>query len=90
MDTVYEIVDYTDDEKYFTLGIFETAEQALDEIDKAERRDSPISEFCDGEYEEIQVLKRKIGWSQHGTTIKTIKRQEFYDEDKDEYYWKRV
>jgi len=90
LDQVFEVVDYTDDEKYYTLGIFKTIEQAEHEIETNLQDDCAFSEFCYGEYEEIQILKRKIGWSQHGKPVKTIKRKEFYDEDNDKFYWERV
>lgn len=87
---IYEVVDYTNDEMYYTLGLFLSLEQAMEYIEEAEEPDRTISEFVYDHYEEIQILKRKIGWSQHGKPVKTIRREEKYNEEEDEYYWQRI
>lgn len=87
---IYELVDYSYGEEYYTLGIFESVEDALREIEKVEQDYCPISEFVYDDYEELHLYKRKIGWSQHGTPTLKIRRKEEYDEEKDEFYWRRL
>ena len=87
--SVYEICDTTDDEMYFPLGIFETREKALAEINKADEVKEKISEHSD-DNETITVYKRVFGWTELGTPVVTIKRERYYDEKADDYYWRRV
>lgn len=80
---VYEVVDYTNEEMYYPLGVFLDYEQAKKEL--LETPDGKaISEWCD-DCENVCIYKRKIGFSGQGKKVFEIYREEVYHEDKDEY-----
>lgn len=86
---IYEICDTSDDEMYFPLGIFLSLDDAKAAIEQVEAVGEKLSERAE-EHEEITVRERKTGWSEHGRDALVINREEYYDEDKDEYLWRRV
>ena len=86
METIFEVIDRTDDEMYYPLGIFLTLEAAKKEIIDYPK-DERISEFSQEEFEEIAIIERKIGWSGNGETVFTLERNEYYSDDDDEFYW---
>lgn len=89
-EAVFEVVDYTNDEMYFPLGIFPTLTSAIEYIERAGGRDSAISWHQGQEYEEVVIIKRKFGWTENGTEVLRIKREEYYNEETDEYLWRKV
>lgn len=85
---VYEVLDYTDDEMYYPLGIFKSLHQAENHIIESEKPDRAISwHAC--ETERIVIRKRKIGWSGNGKDLLEINRHQVYDEESDTYLWTR-
>lgn len=86
---VFEICDTTDDEMYFPLGIFATIDEAKAEIDKFDLAKEKVSERAE-EHETLTIYRRDMGWTEHGFPAMTIDREECYDEEADEYYWRRV
>jgi hypothetical protein len=89
---VYEVVDATDDERYYPLGIFLSQKEAVRAVQSLSRTDKAISwivDESDNNCERIEIRKREIGWSEHGVTVQTIERSEYYDEENDEYKWKK-
>ena len=86
---VYEVLDTSDDEAYYTLGIFLSLEDAEKAIKEVESESESLSEYSE-DYEEITIRKRKIGWSIQSPSVLVIRRGTFYDEGKDEYLWRRV
>lgn len=89
-EAVFEVVDYTNDEMYFPLGIFPTLTSASEYIERAEEKDRAISWHQEQEYEEVVIIKRKFGWTENGSEVLRIKREEYYNEETDEYLWRRV
>lgn len=89
-EDVFEVVDYTNDEMYYPLGIFPTLTSASEYIEDAEKKDRPVSPWQDEENETIVIMKRKFGWSENGVRILEINREEYYNEETDEYLWRRV
>lgn len=89
-EAVYEVVDYTDNEMYYPLGIFPTLDSANEYIEIGEKDDRAISWHQGEEYEEIVIIKRKFGWSGNGKEVGRIRREEYYDEKTDKYLWRRV
>ncbi len=89
-EAVFEVVDYTNDEMYYPLGIFPTLTSATEYIEEAEQKDRPVSPWQDEEFETLVIVRRKFGWTENGTRILEINREEYYDEETDKYLWRRV
>lgn len=90
---VFEVIDATDDEMYYPLGVFLSQKEAVAAIKKSEDEDNPISMWAgmsDSDNETIKVRKRKVGWSEGGDCVLTINRKIHYDEENDKYVWRRV
>lgn len=85
---VFEIIDSTDDEMYFPLGIFLTEGEALRAIRKADP-EHPVSEHAE-DYESLSIVRRKIGWDGFGKRIWEFRRETQYNEERDEYLWKVI
>ena len=87
IEKLYEVVDATDDEMYFTQGIFlslEDATKAIEsESDLANLTESDLDEYC-----KLEIRERKIGWSGHGKVVYTREWVSEYNEEKDEYEWR--
>jgi hypothetical protein len=93
MKYVYEVIDSTDDERYYPLGVYLSLKEANRAIQSIARKDRAISWIADDsgtDFECIRIKKRKIGWSENGTTVNEIKREQFYNEENDEYEWRSV
>ena len=88
---VYEVIDASNDEMYFPLGIFLTLKDALDDI-KSHGKEA-VTEYGrngDIDHEILKIKQRAIGWDGGGTLSITIRREQYYDEKADEYYWRGV
>jgi hypothetical protein len=88
---VFEAVDVTSDETYWTLGIWPTLEAAMAALDTCQE---PSDFGCD-EHEEyngvcvVEIRERKIGWSGVGKTCSRTSWHLDYDEDSDTQKWHR-
>ena len=89
MDSIFEIIDSTNDEMFFPLGVFNTFEEAKEKITNYQK-DESIGEDPYDEYEKIEIVEREFGWSGHGKKVFTLERKMVYDEKDDEYYWVNV
>lgn len=87
MNKVYELCNTTDDEMYFPLGMFESLEKVKECIDYHDKIAMALSEDAE-EYEELSVFERKFGLTEHGKKVLVINREEYYEEESDEYKWK--
>lgn len=87
--SVFEICDTSDDEVYFPLGMFATLDDAKSELDKFDVSKEKVSDRAE-EHETITVFERPMGWTEHGKSALVVEREEYYDEDADEYYWRKV
>lgn len=89
---VYEIVDATSDEQYFTLGVWLTLAEAIKELEGC----NEPADFCAPSADDndgvsiIEIREREIGWSDcyPGKVVYTKRWIEDYDEERDEYAWK--
>ena len=81
--SVYEVVDYTNDETYYPLGIFPTFEEALSETKSSEKPYRPISFYDPEEFEIIKIMKRKFGFSENGVCVYELQRNETIEEEND-------
>lgn len=87
MECVYEVIDQTDDEMYYPIGMFLSVEEAEAKIRMHDEDDTPVSESgANGEYETIAIHKRKIGWCDGGSVVKVFERECRTTED-DDHRW---
>ena len=79
---IFEVVDASDDERYYSLGVFLTKDEAMACLNA----DEPP---CDGEESvTIEVRQRKIGWHPHDSIqIASRNWTQSYDDESDEK-WK--
>lgn len=85
---VYELVDATDDEMYFGIGLFSS--EAVAEAFVDERMDDPrFMTDCDhDQYMKVELRRRPLDeWSSVGKTVRTWEWTQEYDERADEYKW---
>jgi hypothetical protein len=83
---VYEIVDASSDENYFTLAIFPTLKEAIDSV--AFDDEPPCDHECD-ESVIVEIRERQFGWKPHctGKVVYKIVWNSTYDEVLDRYKW---
>jgi hypothetical protein len=87
--SVFEIVDASSDETYWTCGIFltlESAVAAINECDEPHDLGGDHSDF-DDDYAKVEVRERKVGWSGTGKVVHTQEWERKYDEPTDDYSW---
>lgn len=85
---VFELVDVTDDEKYYSLGIWLTLEEATSALDACQCPDDLGSYYCHDDYCMVQIRERKVGWcSPDGKPVCVREWAATYDEAKDEFSW---
>jgi hypothetical protein len=88
IEAVYEVVDATDPEIYWPLGMFLTRESAMQAITV----DDPDSIRGGGSLDDFRVMEvreRKIGFGEHRNVVGKMTWTSEYDEAKDEYKWTR-
>lgn len=88
--SVFEIVDATNDEQYYTVGIWLTLEAALAAIEKC--GDNPPGENLDDEKITMEIRERKIGvldWSECGSAVAEVFWIKTHRESDDSYEWRR-
>ncbi len=86
MNKIYQVVDMTDDEMYFSMGFFYTKDDAVKAIKEATDKTRPLSDHAD-EYEKIEIREQEIGLSDDYKTVYELERRSEYDEETDEYVW---
>lgn len=84
--SIFELVDVTDEETYYTMGLFETAEEAIRQASTSENNTPPCNEIGE-DYVTMEVRKRTIGklqWSETGEVVATVRWvRKYSDEDED-------
>lgn len=89
--SVFEVVDSTDDENYFTLGIFISLAEAMREVETCVEPDDLGGDHGDHEeYCVVEIRERKIGWGGIGRKVAEYEWKSTYDEAADEYGWIRT
>jgi hypothetical protein len=86
--SVFELVDCTNEETYFPMGLFLSLEDALAQVKDL---DEPPTENPE-EYVKMEIRERQIGklsWWDNGKTVATITWIQDYIEAKDEWVWHR-
>lgn len=93
-DFVFELRDITDEEVYFTLGLFHSIEEAETTIASVEDINSPISWYQDGgDKESLILIKIPFGmgneYTNHQEVLK-ISREQYFNEQLESYEWRRI
>ena len=71
LDAVYELVDTTDDEMYYPIGIFLSLEEAVSAVESRDRPWNLSDQAYDCDGATIEIRKRRIGL--HGHRFETVK-----------------
>lgn len=83
---VYELINATNEEMYFPLGVFSNLEDLLKKLDGHE--EPP----CDEDHEDcivLEVKERELDkWEDHGKTVAKRIWEKVYNEKEDDYQWK--
>lgn len=89
MSPVFEVIDSSNDEMYWTLGIYTDLPEAIGAVrDLCSDTSSNVTDYgCDGAYEEISIEKREIGWTGRGETVYTLSREKMYNQETGEDFW---
>lgn len=67
---VFEAIDATNEENYWTLGMFATLEDAIEQLTKCTPDDLPSDRDCDDECCRVEVYEHKVGqWGGHGRKV---------------------
>lgn len=86
--TVYELVDATDDEAYFTAGLFSSVEAAVKFVEDSDP--DGLSEMGDSHdsYIKAELRERPLDkWSGTGKVVRVWEWIHEYSENEDEYFW---
>ena len=84
---IYEIVDNSDNEQYFSLGYWTDKKLAIEALDSC---NNPYDLGSPVESEEVglfEVREHKEGWGSFYNIVKSVKFIEKYNEKRDEYIW---
>lgn len=88
---IFEIADVSDEECFFTIGVFLTLEEAVAAIEaKAEPWQLCESAMFSGEYAAMEIRKKKLGVldpMNNGEVVWARKWVNKYDEETDEEEW---
>jgi hypothetical protein len=84
--SVFELVDCTNEEAYYPMGLFLSLEDALDQV--KDREEPPTDD--PEEYVKMEVRERQVGklryWD-NGKTVATIQWIQDYIEAKEDWVW---
>ena len=92
MTSVFEAVDATSDETYWTLGVWSTLEDALAAFAECQ---GP-GDFGSHDHDEhadlcvVEIRERPFGWSDSEKPRATLRWENVYDEATDEFKWRRT
>lgn len=85
---MFEVIDITSDEMYFTLAVFTDLKTAKEELEKRIKPDFSITDSAEYDnYEKIQIRERAIGWGDNYKIAYEIERFQKYRDDDDQYVW---
>jgi hypothetical protein len=87
MEHIYEVVDSSDDERYYALGIFLAEQDAMSVLDG----ETPPSNDDDPEAVTVEVRRRTVGFHPHEHTViasRTWVRN--YEDDKPDWSAKPI
>lgn len=85
---VFEAVDATNEETYWTLGMFATLEDAIEQLTKCTPDDLPSERDFDDECCRVEVYEHKVGqWGGHGRKVYEHVWNVKWNEETDEMEW---
>jgi hypothetical protein len=88
--TVFEAVDSTNEEIYWTLGVWPTRQEALAALEVENPEDVGCQEADEfDEHRTIELRERKIGWCGAGKLVARVEWEATWDEAAQEYVWTR-
>lgn len=87
MGFIYEIVDNTNDEMYYTLGIFTDLGSAIKQLEKKNPEDLDEIDSRENGWYTVEIRERKIGWSDSYETVFSCTWSESWNEELEEYQW---
>lgn len=85
--SIFELVDATDDETYYALGLYLDLSEAIAD---AMTGDTPPTDS--EEYVLLEIRERPLGFSgcgRDGKLAATVEWQQVLDEEKDDWVWRR-
>jgi len=90
--SVFEAVDSTNEETYWSLGVWPTLEYALAAFTDCQ---DPGDFGCHNHNEHddlcvIEIRERSFGWGGPGIPRATLRWENMYDEAADEFKWRRT
>ena len=86
---IYELIDTSDKNNHYSLGVFVTLDDAMTEINNASIDNLVISEYAE-EREEISIKVRAAGWSEGGVTVFKLNRERYLDEASGKHLWRKI
>lgn len=81
---LYEVIDRTDEDVYYPLGLFLSLEEALSAIEDAREPDNIVSNDWELDYVVVEIRERRLGWREPGRTVYTHTWQRIYDRQEGE------
>jgi hypothetical protein len=89
---IYEIIDATTHEIYWTLGVWYSLPDALAALDKiADPGDLPDARDKDDDFCRVEIRERQPGWNDGpGKLVHTRAWDYILDEEADEFLWRRL
>ena len=87
---VFEIFDTSDEEHWYFLAMFSSLSKAKTELLQVSiDTDGAITEYAE-ETETIEILEVKSGWKHDKKSVFTLEREQYYNEELDDYFWRNV
>lgn len=86
--TLFEVVDATSDEHYWTLGYFPTQQAAIAALDACTPDSLPGDRDEDADSLRIEIREHRWGWGSCGRAVVVREWTRDYDEPTDEYVWR--
>jgi hypothetical protein len=77
--SVFEVVDISNDEHYWPLGVFPSLHAALCALDGMDPDGLPIERSSE-DYCRIEIRERAYGWSEEGRRVAVIEWDKKYNE----------
>lgn len=85
---VFEIVSSSDEENFYSMGMFLSLEDAIDAINKKSPDEWGLNII---DYASVNVRSIKIGWHNHTyETVYSKCMERVFDDDKYDYVWKEM
>ena len=84
---IYEIVDNSNEEQYFSLGFWKDEKEAIKAFDDCEEPADFGSPIDYEDFNCFELREHHNGWGSFYNVIKKVEFAQKYDEEKDEYIW---